>query len=110
MTTETNATKNNNLSVRHSQPNGKGERHLSHSDSGIVPRLLNRQQAASYCGLSVQGFSQWVKVGRLPGSLPGTARWDMKAIDAALDSVSGVADREDMPALDQWKVKHARSS
>jgi hypothetical protein len=77
-------------------------------DLGIAPRLLTREQAAAYCGLSVNGFSDWVKAGRLPGSIPGTARWDLKAIDIALDSLSGIGIGSS--ALDQWKAKHARSS
>ena len=77
-------------------------------------RLLTREEAAASCRLSTQGFSQWVKKGRLPGPLPGTARWDLRAIDAALDSLSGIADRGEggigSLVLDQWKAKHARSS
>lgn len=84
------------------------------SDQGILPRLLSRAEAAVYCGLSCQGFSAWVKNGRLPGPIAGTARWDLRAIDAALDSLSGIADRDECGVgslvLDQWKAKHARSS
>ena len=80
----------------------------------IAPRLLAREQAAAYCSLSVQGFSQRVKSGRLPAPLVGTLRWDLRAIDAALDSMSGIANRSesgvDSSALDQWKAKHARTS
>ena len=75
---------------------------------GIVPRLLTREQAAAYCGLSVTGFSEWVKTGRLPGPIVDTARWDLRAIDAALDSLSGIGIGS--LALDQWKAKHARAS
>ncbi len=83
------------------------------SDHYILPRLLSRAEAAAYCGLSCQGFSAWVKNGRLPGPIVGTARWDLRAIDASLDSLSGIAARNtatvDLSALDQWKAKHARS-
>ncbi len=78
----------------------------------LAPRLVTRAEAAAYCGLSPQGFSAWVRIGRLPASLPGTSRWDLKAIDAALDSLSGIADRGEggigSLVLDQWKAKHAR--
>ena len=84
------------------------------SDLSISPRLLSRAKAAIYCGLSRQGFSAWIKNGRLPGPIAGTARWDLRAIDAALDSLSGIADRHegriDLSVLDQWKIKRARSS
>jgi hypothetical protein len=51
------------------------------------PRLLTRQQAARYCGLSPSGFGKWVTAGRLPRALPGTRRWDRQAVDAALDRI-----------------------
>jgi hypothetical protein len=83
------------------------------SELCISPRLLPRAEAAIYCGLSCQGFSSWVKNGRLPGPIAGTARWDLRAIDAALDLLSGIADRDGggvrSSVLDQWKTKHARS-
>ncbi len=82
--------------------------HPALADLGIAPRLLTREQAAAYCGLSTHGFSEWVRAGRLPGPIAGTARWDLRAIDAALDSLSGIGIGS--LALDQWKAKHARSS
>jgi predicted DNA-binding transcriptional regulator AlpA len=76
---------------------------------GIAPRLLTREQAAAYCGLSVTGFSEWVKSGRLPGPIPRTARWDLKAIDIALDSASGISNIAQSP-LDEWIAKRARAA
>jgi predicted DNA-binding transcriptional regulator AlpA len=73
---------------------------------GIEPRLLKREQAAAYCGLSVHGFSEWVKTGRLPGPIRGTVRWDRKAIDAAIDVLSRIDAKSEDDALDQWKAKH----
>jgi hypothetical protein len=77
-------------------------------------RLLTREEAAAYCRLSPQGFSRWVKMGRMPGPIAGTARWDLRAIDTALDSLSGIADHDKAGmrslVLDQWKAKHARPS
>ena len=55
------------------------------SPTTLAPRLIRREAAAAYCGLSVQGFGRWVRLGRLPGPIPGTARWDLKAIDIALE-------------------------
>lgn len=76
----------------------------------IFPRLLSREQAAAYCGLSLQAFSRWTKVGRLPPPLTGTARWDLKAIDRALDSLSGLAEAAEETPLDEWRTKRARRS
>ena len=85
--------------------------HPALADLGIAPRLLTREQAAAYCGLSVHGFSQWVKTGRLPGPIRGTTRWDRKAIDAALDQASGINPRTVIAPYDEWKeLRDARSS
>jgi hypothetical protein len=78
--------------------------------STISPRLLNRHQAAAYCCLSVQGFDRWVRLGRLPAPISGTTRWDLKAIDAALDLASGLSISASASPLDQWRVKRARAS
>jgi hypothetical protein len=48
-------------------------------------------QAAEYCELAPATFSKWVAEGKLPPPLPGTRRWDRRAIDAALDKLSGIA-------------------
>ena len=72
-------------------------------DTILHPRLVTRQQAAKYCSLSVQGFSEWVRCGRLPSAIPGTTRWDLKAIDQALDAASGISNTP-ASALDRWKA------
>lgn len=56
----------------------------------IEPRCLTREQAAEYCGVSPSGFSAWQRQGLVPGPIPGTNRWDRKALDAALDKASGL--------------------
>jgi len=73
-------------------------------------RLLTRAEAAAYCRISPQSFSNWIKEGRLPHPLPGTSRWDRKAIDAALDAASGMSNQRSDSALDAWKAKRARAS
>jgi predicted DNA-binding transcriptional regulator AlpA len=83
--------------------------HTVLADLGIAPRLLTRAQAAAYCGLSVNGFSEWVKTGKLPGPIPGTARWDLKAIDIALDSLSGISNTA-QSSLDEWVAKRPRAA
>jgi len=70
----------------------------------ILPRLLTKSQAASYCSLSPSGFSSWVRMGRVPGPLKGTRRWDREALQACLDRASGLAKgREPDSAYDEWK-------
>jgi hypothetical protein len=76
----------------------------------LAPRLLTRQQAAGYCNLSPTTFSNWVRSGKLPLPLPGTTRWDLKAIDIALDAMSGLQQQRELSALDEWRTKRARRS
>jgi hypothetical protein len=78
----------------------------------LAPRLLSRQQAAAYCNISATTFSNWVRSGKLPPPLPGTTRWDLKAIDFELDAMSGLLQlqQQEISALDEWKAKHARRS
>ena len=56
----------------------------------ITPRCLNRESAAEYCGCSPSAFDDWVRRGIVPGPLRGTKQWDRKAIDVALDKMSGL--------------------
>jgi hypothetical protein len=70
---------------------------------------MTRAEAAAYYGLSASTFSGWVAAGRLPGPLPGTRRWDRKAIDASLDKLSGIvaASTPVESPLAQWKRQRA---
>jgi len=54
------------------------------------PRLMTGTEAAAYLGLTPASFSKWVADGRAPRPLPGTRRWDRKAIDLSLDQLSGI--------------------
>ena len=38
----------------------------------------------------VRHFHGWIRRGILPGPIPGTHKWDRKAIDRALDRASGL--------------------
>lgn len=76
----------------------------------LEPRCLTIADAAAYCGLTPGGFRQWVSIGRLPPSLPGTHRWDRKAIDFALDRLSGLptgaVNEAEESDIDQWLRMH----
>lgn len=74
-------------------------------------RLMSRQDAAAYCGVSVSTFAGWVKSGYMPAPLFGSKRWDRCAIDATLDKASGLdngASKE--TPLEKWKRERARSA
>jgi hypothetical protein len=73
-----------------------------------LPRLLSRSQAANYCNVYTTTFSNWVRSEKLPPPLPGTKRWDVKAIDFALDAISGPQSRPETSALDEWRARRGR--
>lgn len=73
------------------------------------PRLIGRKEAAAYCGIGESTFSLWVKNHKMPKPVPGTRKWDKKAIDARLDEISGLAApsaTED--PFDAWERKAGR--
>lgn len=74
-----------------------------------LPRGLSKQQAAEYCGCStLAAFDHWRSKGIVPGPIPGTTRWDRKALDAALDRASGiVATSEELSPYQRWKAENA---
>jgi hypothetical protein len=75
------------------------------------PRGMTREEAAAYCGCeSLAAFSDWVRRGIIPGPLPGTKRWDRKAIDAALDRASGLETTFRESPLETWRAQRARAS
>ncbi len=69
-----------------------------------TPRLLSRQQAAAYCGLSPETFDDYRRRGIVPGPISGTNRWDRKLIDIWLDKASGI-DASTETSLDEWRAK-----
>jgi len=77
-----------------------------------TPRLMSGAEAAAYLGLTPASFAKWVADGRAPKPLPGTRRWDRKAIDLALDKASGiplrapVSEEKESP-LEIWRRQYA---
>jgi len=89
---------------------GTIEQPTAESTMSPVPRALSRAQAAAYCGCSLTSFNDWVRRGIVPGPIPGTNRWDRKAIDVALDRASGLTFSIGDP-FDEWKARRdARTS
>jgi hypothetical protein len=72
----------------------------------MTPRGLSKQQAAEYCGCAtLEAFDAWVRKGIIPGAIPGTHRWDRKAIDDALDRASGLTTPSDhLTPYQRWKA------
>jgi predicted DNA-binding transcriptional regulator AlpA len=67
-------------------------------------RLMSGSAAAAYLGLTPASFAKWVADGRAPRPLPGTRRWDRKAIDQILDKTSGIAAPSIVPTEDPYET------
>ncbi|MQH38674.1 hypothetical protein EI052_25585, partial [Escherichia coli] len=67
--------------------------------------------AAAYCGCSTDAFDTWVKRGIVPGAIPGTQRWDRKAIDWYLDRASGLPTEKTVSGdpLADWQASRRRA-
>jgi len=71
-------------------------------------RGLTVEEAATYAGCkTVSAFRDWIRRGLMPGPLPGTHRYDRKAIDAALDRMSGLAPTMQESSYASWKRSRA---
>lgn len=72
---------------------------------------MTKEVAAEYCGCSTMtAFDVWIRKGIVPGAIPGTNRWDRKAIDLALDRASNIEDRvPSVSLLAEWKARKAVS-
>ena len=78
-------------------------------DAVSYSRLVSEKKAADYVGIELATFRHWVTSGRLPKPLPDCRLFDLKAIDAALDRLSGL--NSPANALDAWlasESSHAR--
>lgn len=74
----------------------------------MTPRLLTKAQAAEYCGYKPRRFAELVSDGVLPKSIPATHRWDKKALDRALDRLSGISTNSLSP-LERWRQEHGEN-
>jgi hypothetical protein len=70
-----------------------------------MARLVTEQQASEQVGVELATFRAWVDCGRLPKPLPDCGKFDLKAIDAALDRISGLGSASN--ALDAWRERRS---
>jgi hypothetical protein len=68
------------------------------------PRLATDVEAAEAIGIEVSTFRNWVSCGLMPGPLRDCNKFDLKAIDVALDRISGLGSPGN--ALDAWRERH----
>lgn len=79
----------------------------------VRPRVLSKDAAAAYCGCeTLAAFEDWIRRGIIPGPIAGTTRWDIKAIDAALDRRAGLAptitpETPEVSPYEAWKRQNA---
>jgi hypothetical protein len=79
----------------------------------IEPRVLSKEQAAAYAGCeTLSAFNDWLRRGIVPGPIPGTHKWDRKAIDAALDQLSVLQPKieSELSPYDVWKASQNASA
>lgn len=76
------------------------------------PRGLSGASAAAYAGCkTLAAFRAWVRRGIMPGPIPGTRRYDRRAIDLALDRLSLITSQSsEQSAYGQWKHQNARTA
>ena len=75
-----------------------------------MKRGLTKREAADYCGCeTLSAFDRWRQMGIVPPAIPGTNRWDRKALDAALDRASGLVtdSAEELTPYQRWKAENA---
>jgi hypothetical protein len=68
-----------------------------------MARLVSEKEAAEAIGLELATFRAWVSCGRLPKPIEDCGKFDLKAIDAAVDRISGLGGGAN--ALDAWRAK-----
>ncbi|MCW2276271.1 hypothetical protein M2321_003875 [Rhodoblastus acidophilus] len=75
------------------------------SHVSITPRLLTKEQAAAYCGVSAPTFASVCPVAPLRlGESNRNLRYDIRALDKWIDRMGGVQDeveRDWLAAMDQ---------
>lgn len=74
------------------------------------PRLIGRKEAAAYCSVGESTFSLWVATRKMPPSVPGTRKWDKRAIDAKLDEISGLASSKNNQETELQKWRRERDA
>lgn len=82
----------------------------------LAARLVDRESAAAYVGLSPNTFDQEVRAGTFPGPFPLTKTrrrlWDVRALDAALDRAMGIKTGADDRAARKaaWQQSRAQAA
>lgn len=82
--------------------------------AGYHRRGWTADEAATYAGVDRDTFLAMVRQGVMPAALPGyppeQSRWDIRALDAALDRLSGLVEpsKADWEALARSRINEGR--
>jgi hypothetical protein len=66
-----------------------------HLPRGMTPRLLSRNAAATYLGIGVEAFDEYVAPVVRPVEIGRRRLWDLNALDRWVDQKSGLAHARD---------------
>jgi hypothetical protein len=69
--------------------------------AGMTPRLLTREAAATYCGISPNHFNVHLADAVPPISIGRRKLWDVKALDRWLDAQSGLSHPVDSRSMEE---------
>lgn len=76
-----------------------------------IARLQTKEGICAYLGgISAAAYDTWQAKGIVPGPVPGTTRYDVKAHDLALDRAGGllaITQRSNRSPLEDWEASHA---
>lgn len=72
-----------------------------------MARFVSEKEAAEYIGVDTSLVRAWVACGRLPQPIPDCGKFDLRAIDVALDLLSGIGTPTN--SLDAWRAKKRAS-
>jgi hypothetical protein len=72
----------------------------------MVRRLCSESEAVELTGIPLATFRAWVEMGKLPRPISDLGLYDMKAIDQAIDKISGLGSAAN--ALDAWRTTRGK--
>ncbi len=83
-------------------------RKAANDTSSASTRCLTRKEIERDYGMKPAVFSRMVAKGLMPTRLPGTRLWDSRAIDHALNKLSGLgpAVNDNETEADRWFREH----
>ena len=72
------------------------------------PRAMKRSTAAAYCDMSVSAFEKEVLSGRFPSpvTIGGREHWCIKALDKAVDHITGQANDSEPDYVREMREKY----